>query len=67
MSNEFTELGKKIKIAVIEKNQTQEWLISQVKEKTGLYFDRSYLNKIMTGKNENEKIISAIKEVLSIE
>ena len=66
MRNELTELGKKIKIALIEKNMTQEWLISEVKKKTGLYFDSSYLNKVMTGNNKNPKIIVAINEILEL-
>lgn len=66
MRNELTELGKKIKIALIEKNMTQEWLISEVKKKTGLYFDSSYLNKVMTGNNKNLKIIVAINEILEL-
>lgn len=67
MRYEFTDFGKKVKVTLINRNQSQEWLIAQVRDKTGLYFDSSYLNKIMTGKNENEKIISAIKKVLSID
>ena len=66
MKTKLTELGRKIKIALIEREQSQEWLISEVKGKTGLYFDSSYLHKVMTGKNENEKVISAIKEILDI-
>ena len=66
MKNKLTELGKKIKYALIERDKTQEWLISEVKKKTGLYFDSSYLNKILTGKNENEKVIFAIKEILAL-
>ena len=67
MKYNLTEFGKKIKISLIEQNQTQEWLIAQVKEKTGLYFDSSYLNKIMTGKNNSPRILSAIKEILGIQ
>ena len=66
MRNELTELGKKIKIALIEKNLSQEWLISEVKKKTGLYFDSSYLNKVMIGKNKNQTIIAAISDILSL-
>lgn len=64
MKNKLTDFGKKIKCTLIEKDETQEWLISEVKKKTGLYFDSSYLNKIMTGKMENAKILTAINEIL---
>lgn len=66
MKNRFTEFGKKIKFALIEREQTQEWLISEVKKKTGLYFDSSYLNRIMTGQKNAPKIVAAIKEILEI-
>ena len=63
----FTDFGRKVKIAVIERGETQDWLIQQVREKTGLYFDSSYLNKVMMGRNSNPKVISAIKDILSLE
>ena len=67
MKKRFTEFGKKIKFALIEREQTQEWLISEVKKKTGLYFDSSYLNRIMTGQNNAPKVVAAIKEILELE
>lgn len=67
MKGKFTEFGKKIKVSIIERDLTQDWLISEVKKKTGLYFDSSYLNKIMTGQNNSPKIVAAIKEILELE
>ena len=66
MKKERTDFGKKIKIALIGKDASQDWLIREVKQKTGLYFDSSYLNKIMTGTNKNPTIISCICEILGI-
>jgi hypothetical protein len=62
----MTEFGKKIKIALIDLEKNQNWLIEQVREKTGLYFDSSYLFKIMSGTKNSPKIINAIKEILNI-
>lgn len=59
--------GKMVKIRLVEINQTQSWLERKVKEDTGLYIDRSYLHKILTGKAKPEKIISSIKKILEIE
>ena len=42
--------GKQVKIRLIELDKTQEWLINQVKEKTGDFFDSSYLHRILSGK-----------------
>lgn len=44
------DFGKRVKIRLIELGKTQEWLISQVKEKTGDFFDSSYLHRILSGK-----------------
>lgn len=64
MKNKLTDFGKKIKCALVEMDATQDWLIAEVKNKTGLYFDSSYLSKIMTGKKRSEKVVTAINEIL---
>lgn len=58
--------GKAIKKKLVELDQTQVWLIDQVREKTGLYFDDSYLWKIMAGKLATPKIVQAICETLDL-
>ena len=45
-----SDFGKAVKIRLIELEQTQDWLIEQVKEKTGDFFDSSYLHRILAGK-----------------
>ena len=45
----LTDFGKKVKIRLIEMEQTQTWLIQQVREKTGGFFDSSYLHRLMAG------------------
>ncbi len=63
----MTDFGKVIKIALVNRGEKQAWLVDQVKEKTGLYFDASYLTKIINGKiNAAPQIIAAIKEILNI-
>ena len=62
----FTPFGKSIKKRLIDIDHTQAWLIEQVAEKTGLYFDRSYLFKIQTGKLATPKIVNAISEILDL-
>ena len=66
MKTELTTFGKKVKVALIESDKDQHWLIEKVKADTGLYFDRSYLHKVLTGKYENPKIVSAIAQNLAI-
>ena len=62
----YTSFGKSIKKRLIDMDTTQEWLYGQVSEKTGLYFDSSYLSKIMRGVYVPEKMVKAICDILSI-
>ena len=61
-----SDFGKAVKIRLVELGETQAWLVKQVKEKTGLYFDDSYLWKIMAGVLASPKIVQAIREVLDL-
>lgn len=58
--------GKEINHALIELNQPKEWLIEQVGELTGRYFDRSYLHKIQVGELSTPKIVQAIRDILQL-
>ena len=64
--NALTPFGKAIKKKLVDLDKSHSWLIEQVTKLTGLYFDRSYLHKIMTGKLDTPKIIQAIDEILDI-
>lgn len=63
---QITAFGKEIKKRLVDIERPQVWLIAEVKEKTGLYFDDSYLSKIMTGKLATPKIIQAIRDILGL-
>lgn len=45
-----SDFGKAVKVRLIEIGKNQEWLVDQVKERTGDFFDSSYLHRILTGK-----------------
>ncbi len=62
-----TAFGKKVKKRLVDLEQKQSWLIEQVAEKTGLYFDGSYLHKVMTGQLNTPKVVKAICEILDIQ
>ena len=49
-----SDFGKAVKIRLIELEKDQNWLIEQVKERTGDYFDSSYLYKLMAGRLAGE-------------
>lgn len=63
----MSDLKKIVKKRLIDLNKTQRWLIEEVKNKTGLYFDESYLKRIYDGKLHPGKIISAMSEILEID
>lgn len=62
----MTDYGKKIKIALIKRDMTQVELMKEIKNKTGLTVDTSYMSKIMRGLRTPPRIISAINEILEI-
>ena len=63
---QITVFGKEIKKRLVDLEKPQVWLIGEVRERTGLYFDDSYLYKIQTGQLSTPKIVQAIREVLSL-
>ena len=62
----LTAFGKEIGKNLIDIEKTQNWLIESVRQKTGLYFDDSYLYKVKTGQLSSPKIVQAIREILDI-
>ena len=62
----LTDYGKRIKHRLIDMDRTQKWLQDEISERTGLYMDRSYMTKILTGQLSTPKVVSAINEILGI-
>lgn len=62
----FAEFGKDVKKRLIDLDTSQEWLISQLNRDTGLFVDSSYLNRILTGRCNSEKIIASISKILDL-
>ena len=63
-----SDFGKAIKKRLIDIDQTQEWLMEMVREKTGgMFIDSSYLQKILKGERNPQKIVDAICAILEIE
>ena len=63
----LSEFGKDISKRLINLSKPQTWLIEEVRNKTGLYFDDSYMYKIKTGQLSTPKIVQAICEILDIQ
>lgn len=60
------EFKKAVKHRLIDLDMTQAELIRTVSEKTGLFFDVSYINKIYNGQKHPAKILAAIREILDL-
>lgn len=58
---------KQVKYRLIDLGKTQKWLEEQIRDKTGLFVDSSYLNKIYHGERTAPKIVNAICEILGID
>ena len=63
---QLTAFGKDIGKRLIDLERTQGWLMEQVRQMTGLYFDYSYIYKIKTGQLSTPKIVQAIREILDL-
>lgn len=64
--SKFNNLGLCVKTKLLCLGRNQKWLEEAVSEKTGLYVDSGYMYKILTGRRNAPKIVSAICELLDI-
>lgn len=65
--SKFSDFGLCVKTKLLQIGKEQKWLEEAVSDKTGLYVDSGYMYKILTGKRNAPKIVSAIREILSLE
>lgn len=61
-----TNFGKAVKKALIDLDKPAAWLVTQVREQTGMYFDAPYLSKLLTGKLQSPRLIQAICRILQL-
>lgn len=61
-----TAFGTAIKVALIKSGHTNGWLCKKVEEKTGMYFDDSYLSKICRGVVSKPIFEDAIRDILGL-
>ena len=65
--SKFTDFGLCVKTELLRQGKSQKWLEETASEKTGLYVDRGYMHKILTGQRNAPKIVAAICEILNIQ
>ena len=65
--SKFSDFGLVVKTELLKKGKNQKWLAEAIAEKTGMFVDGGYLYKILTGKRNAPKIVTAIREILNIQ
>ena len=64
--SKFTNWGLTVKTELLHRGKTQAWLEEEITNRTGLYMDAGYIYKILTGRRNAPKIVTAINEILGI-
>ena len=64
--SKFTDFGLTVKTKLLQEGKDQKWLEEETSKRTGLYVDRGYMYKILTGQRNAPKIVEAICEILNI-
>ena len=66
-SCKFTPFGLCVKTELLKRGKTQKWLEEEITNRTGLFADSGYMDKILKGKRKAPKIVQAICEILDIQ
>lgn len=68
MSNfsKYTDFGLCVKTKLLRLGKSQKWLEEEISNKTGLFVDNGYMYKILTGRRNAPKVVTAICEILDI-
>lgn len=64
--SKFSDFGLCVKTKLLQIGRDQKWLEKEVAEKTGLFVDGGYMYKILTGRRNAPKIVTAIREILEL-
>ena len=64
--SKFSDFGLCVKTKLLHMGKDQKWLEEEVTSRTGLYVDNGYIYKILTGRRNAPRIVSAIREILDI-
>lgn len=60
------DFGKQVKKRLVDINQSQAWLITEVQRDTGKYFDSGYLHRILCGELATPGIVASIRKILDL-
>ena len=66
-SCKFTPFGLCVKTELLKRGKTQKWLEEEITNRTGLFADSGYMDKILKGKRNAPKVVQAIRDILEIQ
>lgn len=66
LKNAFTPFGVLVRAKLSEIGETQEWLCTECRKKTGLYVDSAVMNRFLTGRRNSPRLEEAIRETLNL-
>lgn len=66
-SCKFTSFGLCVKMELLKRGKTQKWLEEEITNRTGLFADSGYMDKILKGKRNAPRVVEAIREILEIQ
>ena len=66
-SCKFTSFGLCVKTELLKRGKTQKWLEEEITNRTGLFADSGYMDKILKGKRNAPRVVEAIREILEIQ
>jgi hypothetical protein len=66
-SCKFTPFGLCVKTELLRRGKTQKWLEEEITNRTGLFADSGYMDKILKGKRNAPRVVEAIREILEIQ
>lgn len=65
--NPISDFGMEVKLELMKRNKTQNWLIEEIKKlNPTMFIDSSILYKVLTGQVRSGKIVDSVKAILEI-
>lgn len=62
-----SDFGMEVKLELMKRNKTQNWLIEEIKKlNPTMFIDSSILYKVLTGQVRSGKIVDSVKTILEI-
>lgn len=61
-----SKYGKEVCKRLVDMDKQKVWLMEEIRKRTGLYMDSSYLNKILNSGKGSQKVLDAIHDTIGV-